>query len=44
MYICGIQRNGIDDLFAKQKQRQRRREQMYERQGGKGGVWDELGD
>ena len=27
-HICGIQKNGINDLFAKQKQRQSCREQM----------------
>ena len=35
------------NLFARQKQRQRCREQMYGHQGGKAGWWwwwDELGD
>ena len=31
-------------LFAKQKQRQKRREQTYGYQGAKGGGWEELGD
>ena len=31
------------NLFAKQKQRHRRREQTYGHQGGKGG-WAELGE
>ena len=31
-------------LFAKQKQRHRRREQTYGHQGGKGGCWEELRD
>ena len=36
-------KNGIIVLFAKQKQRYRCGEQMFEHQGEKGDVWDELG-
>ena len=40
-HICGIQKNGTDELFARQKQRHRCREQTYghqgENQGGGGG-------
>ena len=44
-HICGIWKKTVQiNLFAKQKWRQRRREQMYGHQGGGKGGWDELGD
>ena len=42
MHTCGIQKNGTDELFAKQKQRHRCRGQMHGPQGGME-EWDELG-
>ena len=43
MHIGGIQENGQMNLFAKQKQRHRCREQTWTpREGEKG--WDKLGD
>ena len=39
-HICGIQQNGTKNLFAKLKQRHRRREQMYGHQGGWWGGMD----
>ena len=39
MYICGIEKSGIDDLI-KQKQRHRRREQTC---GHQVGSWSKLG-
>ena len=42
-YVCGIQKNGIDELFARQKQRHRCREQTHGYQEGKG-EWGGLGD
>ena len=37
-HVCGIQKNGMMVLFAKQKQRHRHKEQMYRYQGeGQGG-------
>ena len=38
MHICGIQKNGTDEPFARQKQRHRCREQTYGHQGEKAGV------
>ena len=35
MYICGIQKNGIDNLICKAEIETRDREQMYGYQGGK---------
>ena len=43
LLTCGIQKMVQMNLFAKQKQRHRCREQTYGYQGGKGG-WNELGD
>ena len=38
-HICGIQKNGIDDLICKQKQRQRHMDTKGERRGG-GRNWE----
>ena len=35
MYICGIQKNGIDNLICKAEIETRDREQIYGYQGGK---------
>ena len=42
-HICGIQKNGTDELICRAGIRCRRRGQTYGHQGGKRG-WDELGD
>ena len=44
MHICGIYKNGTDELVCKAEMRHRCREQTYGHQGEEEGGWDELGD
>ena len=43
MHICGIQKNGVDDLICKAEIETDVENKSMDTKGGKGG-WDELGD
>ena len=43
MYVCGIQKNGIDDLICKAEIETHIENTCMDTKG-EGGVWEELGD